>query len=755
MHNLGPVDKSDLPYRTLFENLRYGTAYCQLFPSVEAPEDFLFLAVNPTLQKLAGEIPLAGKWISSAVPQLKDQVTENLGLLRTVVRTSRPQNLDIWLNNPRRCLSVSLFPAGTDRFILVVDEIAVANEEVSTEGATPTASNRQVPGMVFQLSRSPKGRYSFPYVSSGAVSVFEIAPTDLMKNPGWIFRRIHPQDVKTFFRRVHGAALKHEPFHAEFRVVLAQRGLRWLRADSVPEQREDGTLLWHGVIADITDEREGHFALEESQRFLENIINSVADPIFVKERPGGPFLLVNQAFCDLLGITRLELEAADRMIAFPESERLFFDQIDEQVFVTGLENIVQEPLTDKRGVVHTIVTKKTLYVDEQGRKFLVGVCQDITERLKAEELQLRSQKMESLGALAGGIAHDFNNLLASLFAYLELAKGSVSNGQSEKALHYLSKTLSVFDRAKALTQQLLTFSKGGSPLRQNRNLERLIKTRTDALLTGSTAKSHYAIPDDLWPCECDENQIAQVIDNLVTNALQAMPDGGTIFIEAGNVETAHGPFVKLTIRDQGIGIPPESLPRIFDPFFSTKPNGQGLGLATVHSIVLKHGGWVEVESEPNLGTVFHVFIPASPVIEPFAPSPVKGPHSGSGRILLMDDEDLLREAMQAMLEGLGYSVTATRNGVEALKRYREARRGPNPYVAAILDLTIPHGMGGSETAQAIRRDHRDAVLIAASGYPDDPVMSDPLAHGFSDRIVKPFLKGDLEDLLNRVFHPEL
>jgi PAS domain S-box-containing protein len=748
--------EKDLPYRSLFDNPRYGTAYCQLLAS-SAAEDFLILAANQTLEQWATAGPLAGKWASVAFPGFRKQIEANIVLCRTVVGSGRPQQCELWSQDPRQCLSISLFPVDDERFIMVVDDITAAKnaeEDLRASRNLLTNISKQVPGMVFQLRRSPKGRFSFAYVSSGVGSILELPPEDLVKNPAWVFRRIHPEDVKPFFQKVQRAAEGQDPFHAEFRVVLALRGLRWLRADAVPEKQVDGTILWHGVIGDITDEKEAKIALEESKKFLENIINAVADPIFVKDKPGGPFLLFNDALCTLLGLTRQELIASSGRIHSPEAEHQFSLQIDEQVFATGIENFVQEPWTDKTGTVHTVVTKKTLYTDEGNHRFLVAVVQDVTERLKAEELLLRSQKLESLGVLAGGIAHDFNNLLGGLFAYLELAKGSVINGNSEKALHYLSKTLSVFGRAKNLTQQLLTFSKGGTPLLETLNLPLIIRAAADSAVEGTRITCEYAFQEDLWSCECDRLQISQVIVNLVTNAIQAMPGGGTVLISSENFESPHGPFLKLTIRDHGNGIPEENLSRIFDPFFSTRENGHGLGLATVHSIVLKHGGWIEVESEPKRGSAFHVFLPGSPVVEIPPVSFRKDSHHGSGRILVMDDEDLLRDAIQDMLESLGYSVTAVRDGSQALNSYQEALKSQTPFAAMILDLTIPQGMGGCAVAQAIRKADGNAILIAASGYADDPVMANPRGHGFTDRIVKPFLRRDLEELLDRVFSKE-
>jgi len=225
----GTNNENDLPYRSLFENLRYGTAYCQLFPSADSPEDFMFLDVNQTLKQKAGRGSLTGKWASTAFPSLAAPLMERIDLCRQVVKTGRPQQFEMWLNDHRQCLSVSLFPAGgQDRFMLFLDDITAnkATETSLTESRNLlTKISEQLPGMPFQFRRSPRGRLSFPYVGPGVVSVLEIAPEDLKKNPFLILRRLHPEDVKPFFAKVKVAYMGNDPFHAEFRVVLAQRGL--------------------------------------------------------------------------------------------------------------------------------------------------------------------------------------------------------------------------------------------------------------------------------------------------------------------------------------------------------------------------------------------------------------------------------------------------------------------------------------------------------------------------------------------------
>lgn len=396
------------------------------------------------------------------------------------------------------------------------------------------------------------------------------------------------------------------------------------------------------------------------------------------------------------------------------------------------------------------------------------MMQDITEHKKAQEILQRNQKLESLGVLAGGIAHDFNNLLGGMFAYVDMAKISLTDNKPQQAYMELTKAFSVYDRTKALTQQLLTFAKGGAPLRTATSLGPIIKNCVQFSLSGSNIIGQCRIDDDLLPCLCDENQIGQVIDNIIINAKQAMPLGGMLLVTAKNVskkptepkrtaveQRQPGNFIQISIQDQGIGIAKEYISKIFDPFFTTKILGHGLGLATVYSIVNRHGGWIDVESVVGKGTTFHVYLPVSPdMTEPVRQSS-SGMHTGSGAALVVDDEESLRETVAAMLKAMGYAVVVAQDGTEALHLFTEAHRSSTPFKLIILDLTIPGGMGGYETIQAIRPIDRDVAVIVASGYADDPVMADPIRYGFTAKIVKPFKRGELSDLLTTIFQQTL
>ena len=390
---------------------------------------------------------------------------------------------------------------------------------------------------------------------------------------------------------------------------------------------------------------------------------------------------------------------------------------------------------------------------------------DITERKQAEEAQQKLdqqiqqvEKLESLGILAGGIAHDFNNLLTGIFGYIDVARLYNTSGAADKVAMNLSKALDVFNRARSLTQQLLTFSKGGTPVKKALSLSPLLTSTTNFVLSGSNVSARFSFPDDLWPCEVDENQFGQVIDNIVINARQAMPTGGTLIIIAENIGEGRpvpaplspGNYVRISIRDFGIGIARDHLPHIFDPFFTTKQEGSGLGLATAYSIVRKHEGFIEVESELGIGTTFHIYLPALPsAVVQTATAGIKK-HRGQGAVLVMDDEDFVRDVSGQLLKSMGYSVDFAASGTEAVERYAKAFFSPTPYALVILDLTIRGGMGGKETVRELLKINPSVAAIAASGYSQDPVMTDPQVFGFKDKIRKPFTKEELGEVLERV-----
>ncbi len=383
------------------------------------------------------------------------------------------------------------------------------------------------------------------------------------------------------------------------------------------------------------------------------------------------------------------------------------------------------------------------------------VVHDVTARRRREVAQLRAQQLESLGTLAGGIAHDFNNCLTVIIGCLSLVREQL-RGQPE-AQHLLEGAGDAALRASALTRQLLTFAKGGTPVKSCLLIGDLVERVADFCVRGSNVRCDVRVEADLWPVEVDPGQLEQVVGNLVINAKQAMPDGGTVMVEVGNASRAPldgsgeaGRYVCVTVEDSGVGIPPEDLRRIFDPYFTTKAGGTGLGLATAYSVVHRHGGLIECDSTVGQGSRFRVLIPASARRPDPAPPAAPSPRRGQGRILVMDDEALVREVAARQLADAGYEVEVVASGAAALSAYRDARDRGDPFDAALMDLTVPGGDGGKETIPKLLALDPAARCIVVSGYSDDPVLANYREYGFRARLAKPFRSEQLLHVLAAV-----
>lgn len=395
---------------------------------------------------------------------------------------------------------------------------------------------------------------------------------------------------------------------------------------------------------------------------------------------------------------------------------------------------------------------------------MFGTIQDITERKKREEEQVKAQKIESLGTLAGGIAHDFNNILTIIYGNISLAKLHVK--PYEKIYKYLSDLEGAFVRAKDLADQLLTFSKGGGPVKKTIQISELIKDSTAFALSGSNVKYEMNIEEGLWHVKVDRGQMDQVINNLILNADQSMPEGGKIKIKAFNIvieandslPVKPGKYIKIIIEDQGIGITKEHLQNIFDPYFTTKDEHSGLGLAITYSIIKKHDGYINLESENGTGTTFQIYLPVSEKGITMKDAPVKtsakdtsgGPFEGKGKILLMDDEEILRYTIGQMLSILQYEVETAKDGIETIELYNNAKEKGAPFDVVIMDLTIPGGMGGKETIKTLLKIDPNVKAIVSSGYSNSRTMANYEDYGFSAVLPKPYNINELSETLRKV-----
>jgi nitrogen-specific signal transduction histidine kinase/ActR/RegA family two-component response regulator len=386
---------------------------------------------------------------------------------------------------------------------------------------------------------------------------------------------------------------------------------------------------------------------------------------------------------------------------------------------------------------------------------VVLVFRDITERQRNEAERRKAEALEQLGLLAGGIAHDFNNLLTAIIGNVSLAATTLPPASAMATRLNDAKNASM--RARDLAQQLLTFARGGAPIKKTASIGKLIQDTVSFSLRGSHSRSEFVFGPDLWPADIDSGQISQVIANLVVNADQAMPNGGTLRVSCDNFryhanstpnvsDLPPGDYIRIAIRDEGVGIPENCLKRIFDPYFTTKAKGNGLGLATTYSIIKNHNGLICVESEVNAGSTFTIFLPASRLqAMPAEPPPnAAGPATqGTGRILIVDDEEVIRALVEYTLEQLGYQVSQAESALAGVELYKQKLEAGERFDLVILDLTLPGGMGGKDALKKLIEIDPTVNAIVSSGYALDATMSRYQDFGFRGVIAKPYEAAEL------------
>ena len=502
-------------------------------------------------------------------------------------------------------------------------------------------------------------------------------------------------------------------------------------------------------------------ALARLRRRNALILTSAGDGIFGLD-PQGNYTFVNPAAAKMLRYETEELVGKHGHTVCHHSKAGGGPYLEEECPIYAayrdgsIHHVVDEYFWRKDGTGFPVEYTSTPIMDNGKLTGAVVTFKDVTERKQIEEERIKAGKLESIGILAGGIAHDFNNILTAVLGNITLAR--LNSKQGDRAYGLLMEAEKASIKAKSLTQQLLTFARGGAPVRKVMPITMLIKEAAAFAARGSGTQCVFFIPDDLRAVDVDEGQIRQVVTNLVLNAVQAMPEGGTVEVQAENTIVSPGDllllrpgeYVKVSVKDHGIGIPKEYLSKIFDPYFTTKQKGTGLGLTICYSIVRNHGGYIGVESETGVGTTVYFYLPAvqtgTVTLEEFEEE-IPLDHA---RVLVMDDEKMVREVAEQMLSHIGYEVDLAQDGVEAVDLYNKARQAGRPFDAVILDLTNPGGMGGKEAAGKILEIDPAAKLIVSSGYSSDPIVTQFGEYGFKGVVVKPYRLGELAKVLHRL-----
>ncbi|MBN2363336.1 PAS domain S-box protein [candidate division WOR-3 bacterium] len=523
----------------------------------------------------------------------------------------------------------------------------------------------------------------------------------------------------------------------------------------------DGKALT-GMMMDISAIKETEENLNSEKERLAVTLKSIGDGVIVTDM-NGKVVLMNSVAEKLTGWREEDSVGRNVDAVFCIVDKMGGESIENPVdraIKSGeIANLTEGAvLISKEGQERILADSAALIKDKSGKIIgVVLVFRDVTEKIKIEQELSKVDKLETVGILAGGIAHDFNNMLAGILANISLAKIV----PEEKAkIKFLEKAEKAIDRARELTTQLLVFSKGGAPVKNVVSLKSLIEETATFALTGSKSKCIFQFQNDLFNVEADPGQLSQVINNLVINADHSMASGGKIIIEAVNSEVddfstlplEKGDYVKISVKDEGVGISPENLNKIFDPFYSTKKKGSGLGLSICLTIAKNHGGHITVYSEQDKGSVFNLYLPATHSDE-MVNEKTNNIVFGKGDILVMDDEIMIREIAKDMLSYLGYKCDVASNGDQAVKLYDKKVKNGERYDAVILDLTVPGEKGGKDTIKLIKNIDEKAIGIVSSGYSDDPVLSRFWNYGFDGRILKPYkleeLSAVLSDLLKK------
>ncbi len=506
----------------------------------------------------------------------------------------------------------------------------------------------------------------------------------------------------------------------------------------------------------ISERKQAVQTLRESEAHFRSMVEILPIAIFGHTERGISF--ANTAAADLL-----EVKTPRALLGKNLAE--FLNEDEQDLFARHLKDVLVERV-GKQSLVARLVSSSSAAIDvemfltpsiDQGDPAVQITAYNLTERKKIEEEMVKADKLESISILAGGIAHDFNNYLATVLGNITLA--IIQKDKPETVYKYLANMEQATHRVKFLTNQLFAFAKGGAPCKKTVLMNKLITDSTNFALTGSGTRCQLSLAKNLHAVDIDEGQITQVLYNIIINAMQAMPEGGTIRLKGENFTIGEvnknqhlplpdGEYVQISIQDDGSGIPDELLSKIFDPFFSTKQKGSGLGLATSYSIIKSHDGYIEVESQKGKGTTFSIFLPAS--TQTALPDTKEDEIIyGTGRILVVDDQADIREVMGKMLSNLGYEAHFAKDGAEAIEMYRDAKNQQRPFDLLVMDLTIPGGMGGKETIDRLRKEDNTVKAVVSSGYSEEPVMANYEEYGFNGVIKKPYTINEVSRAIHK------
>jgi PAS domain S-box-containing protein len=545
------------------------------------------------------------------------------------------------------------------------------------------------------------------------------------------------------------------PFEAELKSKEAHNV--WVTINVAPYTDENGKNA--GFLASFTDITD-HKRIEDDLSLSSNVLDSAPDAIFLRD-PDGTYIYANRTACDERGYTHEEMLKLDlyQMVA-PEAQGEVRDRL-KSVFSKG--KVFFESVHIRKDGSKFPVEVHLSLLEHSGKKLILSIVHDVSQRRKLAEELMRTLRMESVVLLSRGIASQFNTLLTHITGNLNVLMSEAEPDSQQFRL--LEETDKVVDKARDMIKHLASVSESGTPVKKTSSVGPLLKDTAEYVLAGSNIWTNFFIADSLYPVDLDQAQFLQAFSNVILNAGQSMPKGGVIKVTACNVQLEEnevpnlpqGNYVEISVSDRGHGILPEDMPHIFDPYFTTRQGKVGLGLSIAYSIIRNHAGMITAESEPDKGSVFHIFLPASSEKGARETPPTKS-HMAGVKILLIDDEAVIRNVGSRILSKLGYEhIEFASEGLEALKKYQSAMDSGRPYDIVIIDLTLPGEMGGKEVVKALHKLDPKANILVSSGYFNDPILTDFRRYGIKGVLAKPYQLEELERMLreSHLHHQEV
>ncbi len=584
-------------------------------------------------------------------------------------------------------------------------------------------------GRILEGNRAVTDIYGYPREELGSMTVAQMdTPEDAREIPARLelLLRTGASQFSTTHRRRNGGTIAVD-----------------VKANLVSWQGRPAIM---SVCRDMTAHRRSEEELRRSEEKFSLVFRSSPYGQIITRIPDGMILDVNEALCAMSGYTREEMIGrTSTELRFWESGS-FRDKFLDEISRKGRARNLRFNFRTKNGEVLPADYSGAV-IRIGGESHIISTIIDLSEKQRAEAAMLEVQRLESLSMIAGGLAHDFNNMLAGIMGNLSLLEMELLNARKKELLEYVAEALEGVNSCRSLMHQFSTFAKGTGPARKRFSLCSTVSRAAALAMTGSSSVLKIKTPPALPDIDGDENQIFQTVNNIVINAAQAMPAGGTVTLELsefvnreeGSLPLAPGRYIRIDIADNGIGMTPDVLSRIFDPYFSTKGKGRGLGLSMAFSVARSHGGHIEAASLPGQGTRFSIYLPCLEVYSPCETVKPTRPrlHKGSGLVLVLEDDESVTDMLKAMLKTSGYTPVAAADGKTALRFFRE-KGGAGAFKAVIMDLVIPGGMGGRECLEELRKEDPVVAAVATSGYSDYPVMAGPEKYGFDSALPKPY-----------------